>query len=85
MDGRWANGRRRRQSIGILPCEKGSSAYRVKRYRERAEELRTIAEDLSQDECQQTLLRLAKSYEQMATQAASIQNIRGELRAFAAI
>lgn len=54
----------------IVPCEKGSSAYRVKRYRERAEELRTIADDLRHSDCQQTLLRLANSYDQMATQAA---------------
>ena len=70
----------RGKTYAILPCEKGSSAYRVKRYRERAEELRTIADDLLHDECQQTLLRLATSYEQMAAQAASLQEVRGALR-----
>lgn len=55
----------------IAPCEKGSSNYRVKRYRERAEELRAIAEDLKTDDCRDTLIRLADTYEQMAAQLAS--------------
>lgn len=53
----------------IRPFDKGSTSYRVKRYRERAEELRAIAQDLKSDECQNMLVRLANSYEQMADQA----------------
>lgn len=67
------------RSYGIVPCDKGSSAYRVKRYRERAEELRTIADDLRHSDCQQTLLRLANSYEQMATQAAAMHEMSGSM------
>ena len=50
----------------IVPCDRGSSNYRVKRYRERAEELRTIAEDILHPECQAMLSRLANSYDAMA-------------------
>ena len=57
------------QSFAIAPYDKGSSNYRVKRYRERAEELRSIAEDLKTDECHETLIRLAETYDQMAVQA----------------
>jgi hypothetical protein len=53
----------------ISPFTKGSPSYRVKRYRERAEELRAIAEDLCHDECQNILRRLASSYDTMAIQA----------------
>ena len=67
------------QPYSIMPCDKGSSSYRVKRYRERAEELRTIADDLLHRECQQTLLRLASSYDDLATQAAAIHETRGIL------
>ena len=63
----------------IQPCARGSSAYRIKRYRERAEELRTIADDLLHGECQETLLRIASSYEDMALQAAAIGEARGAL------
>lgn len=52
----------------IMPCDRGSAKYRVKRYRERAEELRTIADDLLHRECQQMLERLANTYEEMAAQ-----------------
>lgn len=52
--------------IAIVPCVQGSTSYRVKRYRERAEELRTIAADLLSQECHDTLMRLANSYDQMA-------------------
>ena len=55
----------------IVHCDKGSSNYRVKRYRERAEELRVIAEDVISDDCHDTLIRLANSYQQMAVQAAA--------------
>ena len=47
----------------IVHCDKGSSNY------ERAEELRVIAEDVISDDCHDTLIRLANSYEQMAVQA----------------
>ena len=55
--------------LAIAPFSKGSPSYRVKRYRERAEELRAIAEDLCHDECQNILLRLATSYDEMAVHA----------------
>jgi hypothetical protein len=51
---------------GIVPCNKGSAKYRVKRYRERAEELRSIADDMLHPECQSLVSRLAASYEAMA-------------------
>jgi hypothetical protein len=53
----------------IVPFEKGSTSYRVKRYRERAEELRAIAQDLLSDDCHDTLLRLAETYDHMAAHA----------------
>lgn len=56
-------------AYGIAPFEKGSTTYRVKRYRERAEELRAIAQDLLSDDCHDTLMRLAHTYDQMASQA----------------
>ncbi|HSC19372.1 MAG TPA: hypothetical protein VLC74_10690 [Rhizomicrobium sp.] len=60
--------------LAIVPCDKGSSTYRVKRYRERAEELRTIAADLLSQECHDTLIRLANSYDQMAIAAGQPRN-----------
>jgi hypothetical protein len=57
------------QPYTIVPFEKGSTTYRVKRYRERAEELRAIAQDLTSDGCHDTLMRLAHTYDQMAAQA----------------
>ena len=59
-------------SFAVTPCDRGSSSYRVKRYRQRAEELRTIAEDLKTDGARETLIRIAESYEQMAVQAAAL-------------
>jgi hypothetical protein len=53
----------------IVPCDKGSANYRVKRYKERAEELRTIASDLLTQECHDTLISLANAYDQMAISA----------------
>ena len=50
----------------VASYAKGPLSYRVKRYRERAEELRTIAADLASEQCRETFIRLAKSYEQMA-------------------
>jgi len=55
----------------IVPFDRGSKSYRVKRYRERAEELRAIAEDLLNNECQATLMRLANTYDEMALSAES--------------
>ena len=51
---------------GIAPFRKAPANVRVKRYRERAEELRTIAEDLVQSDCQGMMARLAASYDAMA-------------------
>jgi len=42
---------------------------RAEAYRRRAEELRTIAEDIRDANCRATLLRLAISYEDMARSA----------------
>ena len=39
---------------------------KAKHYRERAEELRTIAQDRIDQDSQQTLLRMAREYEHMA-------------------
>jgi hypothetical protein len=44
----------------------GDSAGRSRLYRARAEELRTIAEDLKVAENRRVLVRLAESYERMA-------------------
>lgn len=44
----------------------GDSAGRIRLYRERAEELRTIAEDLMVEENRRVLVRLSESYERMA-------------------
>jgi hypothetical protein len=44
----------------------GDAAERIRLYRARAEELRTIAEDLMVDENRRVLVRLAESYERMA-------------------
>jgi hypothetical protein len=60
----------------IVPFEKGSTSYRVKRYRERAEELRAIAQDLLSDDCHTTLMQLAHTYDQMAAQAEMIAPIK---------
>jgi len=48
---------------------KGTSAYRIKRYRERADQLRTIAHDLLLDDLQKRLMALANSYDDMAAAA----------------
>jgi hypothetical protein len=50
----------------IVSHAKGSSSYRVKRYRERAEQLRSIADDLLHHEIQAALLKLANAYDAMA-------------------
>ena len=50
----------------IAPFTKGTATYRIKRYLDRAEELRTIAAEMCDTECQRMLLGLAVSYERMA-------------------
>ena len=50
----------------IAPFSKGTTTYRIKRYLDRAEELRVIARDMYDLECQRMLIGLAVSYEQMA-------------------
>jgi hypothetical protein len=50
----------------INPFIRGPAADRVKRYRERAERLRGMADDFSAPEWQEILLRLADSYEGLA-------------------
>jgi len=60
--------------IAIVPCGEGTVNYRARRYRERAEELRTIAADLVTQECHDTLLRLANSYELMASSLGPARN-----------
>jgi hypothetical protein len=58
----------------ILPCDRGTSKYRVKRYRERAEELRTIADDLIQQECHDMMMRLANTYDDLARREEAPRN-----------
>ena len=50
----------------VVPFSKGTVAYRIKRYLDRADELRTIATDICDAECRRILLGLADSYERMA-------------------
>jgi hypothetical protein len=50
----------------INPFIQGPAPYRVRRYRERAERLRAMAEDFVAQEWRDILLRLAHSYEEMA-------------------
>ena len=52
----------RRPRAGLL----GDRNARIAQYREKAEELRTISEDVILEETRSTLLRLADSYEQLA-------------------
>ncbi len=53
----------------VVPFNKGTSAYRAKRYRERADQLRSIAQDLVMNDLQPVLMTLARSYEDMAAAA----------------
>jgi hypothetical protein len=55
--------------LAIVPLSDGSPAAQARHYRERAEELRTIAGDLCSHDCQVMLERLANSYEEMAGRA----------------
>ena len=55
---------------GVVPFTEGPISYRIKRYRERAEVLRSIAEDLFGERERRLLMKLAVTYEEMALQAA---------------
>lgn len=48
------------------PVSRTGSSHRIKEYRERAKQLRSIAGDVLASECERLLLALAKSYEEMA-------------------
>jgi hypothetical protein len=50
---------------------------RIERYRNRAEELRSVAASMQSSECRDTLCRLAESYELMA-QTAQQSAVRDE-------
>jgi hypothetical protein len=56
---------------GILPCTEGPIGYKVKRYRERAESLRDIADELVSESLRKTILKIANTYECMAQEIAS--------------
>ena len=51
----------------INPSIQGPASYRVQRYRERAESLRAMAGDFTAREWRDILLRLADSYEELAS------------------
>lgn len=53
----------------IRPLD-GDKASRITRYRERAEELRAIAEDLKRYSERETLYAIATTYEEMADEVA---------------
>jgi hypothetical protein len=55
----------------VVPYTDGPIAYRIKRYRQRAETLKTIAEEIVAEPVRDTLLRIANTYERMAQDAAS--------------
>ena len=50
----------------IIPFDRGSKPYKAKRYLERAETLRAIADDMVPCACRDTLLKVASSYQEMA-------------------
>ena len=56
---------------GIVPCTEGPIGYKVKRYRERAETLKVIADDVLAEPVRKTLLQVANTYEAMAQEAAA--------------
>lgn len=57
---------------GILPCTEGPIGYRIKRYRQRAETLKAIAEEVIAEPARKTLLQVANTYEAMAEEAARV-------------
>jgi hypothetical protein len=50
----------------LAPFKSGDARARIRMCRQRADELRLIADDVMDDNCRVTLLRLAQSYERMA-------------------
>jgi hypothetical protein len=60
-----------KRPYGILPCTDGPIGYKVKRYRERAETLKVIADEIIAEPVRKTLLQVANTYEAMANEAAS--------------
>ena len=60
-----------KRPYGILPCTDGPIGYKVKRYRERAETLKVIADEIVAEPVRKTLLQVANTYEAMANEAAS--------------
>jgi hypothetical protein len=59
-----------KRPYGIVPCTEGPIGYKVKRYRERAETLKLIAEEVIAEPIRNTLLQVANTYEAMAQDAA---------------
>jgi hypothetical protein len=59
-----------KRAYGIVPCTEGPIGYKVKRYRERAQSLKIIAEEVIAEPTRKTLLRVADTYEAMAQEAA---------------
>jgi len=57
----------------IRELAKGPPEARARTYRLRAEELRTIADDIHSEECCLMLLALAEGYESLATKAEILQ------------
>jgi enterochelin esterase-like enzyme len=54
--------------LAVVPFDKGTRAYRLKRYYRRAELLRDIAEDLVPCDCREMILKLANTYQALAAQ-----------------
>jgi hypothetical protein len=54
----------------INPFIQGPAPYRIRQYHERAERLRAMAKDFVAREWQDILLRLADSYEELASTTA---------------
>jgi len=59
-----------KRPYAIVPCTEGPIGYRIKRYRQRADALKAVAEELLGDPERHTLLRIATTYEAMADEAA---------------
>jgi hypothetical protein len=57
----------------ITPLKAGTPAERLRKYVDRAEELRTIADDVRDDDNRIVLLRLAASYEHLAREGESLR------------
>ena len=59
-----------KRPYAIVPCTEGPIGHRIKRYRQRADALKAVAEELLAERERKTLLRIATTYEAMADQAA---------------